>query len=118
MLCWNAYVGNFNTPEIEPYNIFSHYGFKHDAAKAAKKFKNDKDAFADEVRKSLMYFFWSKCEWEIILNHWPSRDGDHGKKIDVYDQVKQNWDIFIDWLWGHRKELIKEVRDEKRRSEY
>lgn len=113
MLCWNVYVGDFNTRKIEPYNIFRHHGFKEDVAKAARKLKDNKDAFEEEVRNSMMYFFWSKCEWEIILRQWPYRDVDRDVKIDVYDQVKQNWEIFIDWLWDHRKELIKEVRDDK-----
>jgi hypothetical protein len=29
------------------------------------------------------------------------------EKIDVYDQVRLNWDVFIDWLWENRKELKK-----------
>ena len=150
-LCWNAYCGDFNSGEIRTVNIFDHYGFFHDCVKAAKKFKDDKDGFADSVRGSLMYYFWAKCEWEIILGHWP--DGEIGdmrttakagelydalqsagikydvgriehmrdrevvmkvfpkmsrfreRKIDVYEQVRNNWDIFIDYLWEHRKEL-------------
>ena len=105
MLCWNAYVGDFNTREIEPYNIFGHYGFKHEAAKAAKKFKDDKDAFADEVRRSLMYFFWSKCEWEVIIDHWPHNDRFKDLKVDVYDQVLQNWELFVDYVWNNRENL-------------
>ena len=93
-----------------------------------------------------MYYFWSKCEWEIILDHWPS--GEHYsmrkiftleemhndlkypedkllgapdrrfevrvfpehnrykvKKIDAYDQVMNNWERFIDYLWENRDEL-------------
>lgn len=151
MLCWKVYVGNFNTGEIEKYNIFDHVSFYNDCVKAKKKFKDDRDGFEDEVRRSLMYYFWSKCEWEIILDHWPS--GEYYKmrkvislqklydafnavgegypedklpatmdrrleirvfpennqfqceKIDVYEQVISNWEIFIDYLWNHRSEL-------------
>lgn len=72
MLCWNVYVGNFNSGEIGKYNIFNHYSFYNDCVKAKKKYKDDRDGFEDEVRRSLMYYFWSKCEWEIILDHWPN----------------------------------------------
>lgn len=147
MLCWNVYYGDFNSREIKVYNIFEHFSFYKDCVKAKKKFKEDKDGFAEEVRSSLMYYFWSKCEWEIILSNWP--DGElsemrttmklrdaikalqpdnimvhtsaldrdvavkvypewfkyHEEKIDVYDQVMNNWDIFINYLWENRKEL-------------
>ena len=147
MLCWNVYVSNFNRKEIEVYNIFDHGGFYKDCVKAKKKFKDDKEGFTNEVRISLHYYFWSKCEWEIILGHWPSGEfyemrkslkigelkdalnyekmprpwikentevtihvfpnylNDRDLKIDVCQQVMNNWDIFIDWLWEHRKEL-------------
>lgn len=52
-----------------------------------------------------MYYFWSKCEWEIIISGWPPRDDFNDAKIDVYDQVKLNWDKFVDYTWDHRKEL-------------
>lgn len=105
MLTWNVIYGNFNSREIEIYNIFRHWAFKQDCVKAAKKFMDNKESFADEVRKSLMYYFWSKCEWEVIVQHWPNNERFHDKKIDVYSQVMMNWDIFIDYLWEHRKEL-------------
>ena len=72
MLCWNVYVSDFNRGKIDTFNIFNHHSFYDDCAKARRKFHGDKDGFAEEVRKSLMYYFWSKCEWEIILSHWPS----------------------------------------------
>ena len=50
MLCWKVYVGNFNTGEIEKYNIFDHVSFYNDCVKAKKKFKDDRDGFEDEVR--------------------------------------------------------------------
>lgn len=146
LLCWNVYIGDFNSGEIKEWNVFNHWAFYDDCVKAKKKFKKDKEAFAKEIRSSLMYYFWSKCEWEIILDHWPS--GEHYnmrkiftleemhndlkypedkllgapdrrfqvrvfpehnrykvKKIDVYDQVMNNWERFIDYLWENRDKL-------------
>ena len=101
MLTWNIIYGNFNSREIEIYNIFRHWAFKQDCAKAAKKFKDNKESFADEVRKSLMYYFWSKCEYEIIISGFPGREGKE-EKIDVYTQVMMNWDIFFQYLWENQ----------------
>ena len=108
-LVWNVFVGNFNLRRIEVYNIFDHSSFRKDCAKNAKKFKNDKASFAEGVRGDLMYYFWSKCEWEIILSRWPSHDDDREEKVDVYTQVAINWDQFIDYLWENRGKLKNEA---------
>ena len=26
-------------------------------------------------------------------------------KIDVYDQIKLNWDLFVDYVWNERKNI-------------
>ena len=107
MLSWNCYYQNFNSREIETVDIFRHSAFLDDCIKAAKKYKDNKEVFVDAVRGSLMYYFWSKCEWEIQLTTWPYRDGDDMKKIDVFEQIALNWDQFADYIWDHRKELQK-----------
>lgn len=104
-LCWNVIYGNFNSKIIETHNVFNHYGFLEDCRKAAKKYKNDRDGFLKEVRNSLMYYYWAKCEWEVIVSHWPQSDRMRDEKVDVYDQVMMNWDVFSDYIWTHRKEL-------------
>ena len=105
MLEWNVYVGNFTEKKMETDNVFEHCGFVKDCQEAYKKHKDDKDAFLEEVRRSLMYYFWSKCEWEIILSLWPPRENQQPLKIDVYDQVMLNWPIFSEYVWNNRDEF-------------
>jgi len=152
MLCWNVYYGDVNAREIKVFNIFNHWSFYEACLKAKRKFKDDKDGFSKEVRGWLHYYFWSKCEWEIILDHWPNGEWSdlrtsmkvgemldmyraagkkcdswrindkvldrdvtlevfpewfqyRQRKIDVAEQVENNWEIFIDYLWDHRNEL-------------
>lgn len=107
MLTWKVYVSEFSSGRIKEYNIFNHAGFVDDCRKMVKKCGEDKDVFAEAVRRSLMYHYWSKCEWEIILQHWPPNERFRDEKIDVYDQVRLNWDIFINYLWENRKEFLK-----------
>lgn len=76
----------------------------------------------------MMYHYWSRSEWEVILTSWPTHmrldelsklnneaevhQKNYGRepyslvvnlstkeKIDVYDQITMNWNIFIDYLW-------------------
>lgn len=49
-----------------------------------------------------MYYFWSKCEYEIILSPWTGRADDI--KIDVYDQIMMNFDSFVDYCWSFKLE--------------
>ena len=62
-----------------------------------KRCKNIDDLIKDTVEKQLdrlcMYYFWAKCEYEVIVSAWPPRDGSD-KKIDVYSQLKANWEQF------------------------
>ena len=103
-LIWNVYRHNINTRKIEVYNIFDHYSFFEECKKIAKKYKNDKATFVDEIRHSLMYYYWSKCEWEITIGGFPREDKGIIKE-DVFDQVMLNWDSFIEYLWTNKKEL-------------
>lgn len=146
MLQWNVYRGDCNSGEIIVYNIFNHWSFYEACVKAKKKYNEDREGFEKEIRSCLMYYFWSKCEHEVVLEHWPSGemyglrktftkkemccdlkypedklfcDSERAyevhvfpeknrykkKKIDIYDQVMNNWDVFIDYLWNNRKEL-------------
>lgn len=96
---WYVYVEDVNARRIDKFNIFDHYSFNEDIKKIYKKYKNDYNVFCDEVRKSLRYYYWSKCEWEIILSGWPSSNNFKEEKIDVYDQVMMNKDIFMKYVW-------------------
>ena len=95
---WKVFYEDFNGKEIEQYNVFDHYSFMEDIKDAYKKYKHDFGAFSEEVRRSLQYYFWSKCEWEVIISAWPERAGVESK-IDVYDQITMNWDKFIKYTW-------------------
>ena len=103
---WNVFFHNYNTNEIEPYNIFKHSCFRHEVKQLIKKYK-DKDEFIDQLKRELAYYFWSKCEWEVIISPWVGRKEPCKEKIDVYDQVMLNWDIFANYVWDNKKELLK-----------
>lgn len=103
-LSWYVYRQNMDTGAIVPFNIFRHYDFCRDVENEIKKYSlsasNDKDKsdFAISVKSRLMYYFWSKAEYEIVLKNWIGSDCEI--KIDVYDQVMLNFSKFIDYLWS------------------
>lgn len=136
-LTWIVFIEDINTRKIEHYNVFDHGRFMKDLVDIKKRIGKDEGffpQFAAEVKSSLMYYFWSKCEWEVVITSWPPYVNgkeidrladektncliDYGRfvrtyvnleaaeKIDVFDQVMMNWDQFIDYLWRNRH-LIK-----------
>lgn len=76
---------------LDKYNV--------DYSKLTKQFKQHAyrdiafEAYEQILDRECMYHYWSKCEWEVIVSAWPPRDGSD-KKIDVYSQLKANWDLF------------------------
>ena len=104
MLEWNVYIADFNRKRIEQYNIFNHSGFSKDVKQAYNSFKDDFEAFCKQLDNALMYYFWCKCEWEIVLSDFPPSDSFKAQKIDVYSQVKLNWNIFAKQVWDYFSE--------------
>jgi hypothetical protein len=97
--------------------------------KELKRKKLSKEEFADRLKREVMYYFWSKYEYETVVTTFPPHitsgeldkaivERDHrlkeyGRcrssiqitpeeyiKIDIYDQVRLNWDVFVDYVRG------------------
>lgn len=127
---WNVYKEDWNNNKIDVFNIFNHSRFYEDVKKALNKFDN-KEEFAEEIKKSLMWCYWCKSEYEIVITTWvphitmleldrlnaerektlkeykrePYRlyvDPEVGEKIDIYSQIMLNWNIFVDYVWSHK----------------
>lgn len=104
MIQWNVIYHNVNADRIETFNVFRHGGLVADIASAVKKRKN-KEEFAEELRRSLFYHFCSKCEWEVLISPWCDRRENKSIKVDVYWQIRNNWDVFLEYTWENRKHL-------------
>lgn len=59
-------------------------------------------AVEKQLDRLCTYYFWSKCEYEVIVSAWPPRDGSD-RKIDIYTQLKENWDIFKELVFRELK---------------
>ena len=82
-LVWKVYVYNRNSKGMEQYNLFENYNFLHSVAEHTRDCE----------------------EWEIIISPWIAQGQNEERKIDVYEQIMMNWDVFIDYLWKHRKQV-------------
>ena len=129
-MTWNVFRENINGKEIVEYNIFNHGGFAQDVNKPLKE-DITKDEFAEQLKRSLMYWFWCKSEHEVVISSWPvyidkeeldrinteyeeynNKWGHYpytinvspyvGKKIDIYSQVMMNWEQFVEYVWSNK----------------
>lgn len=57
------------------------------------------EEFKEKVKSSTMYYYWCKCEWEILIAPWVGDFDKESVKIDVYKQLEMNWDHYIKYLW-------------------
>lgn len=116
---WNVYYYNLNKRKIEIHNVFNHWRFIEYSAKAIKKYKDDKKSLEEQIRRELMYYYWSKYEWEVIVAPFTSSPKEEEeKKLDVYEQVMLNWNIFFEYFWEHKKEILKYDKEMRKSCDY
>lgn len=90
---FNVIIYNFNRKKFESYDIMP---YLRDTYKASKKHLRKFEDFKDFVNKELMYQFWARCQYELVLTSWPCKDSE--EKWDIYDQTKMNIDLITNLL--------------------
>lgn len=101
---WYVYYHDSNTQKIIKWNVFNHGSFKNEVNKILQE-KLNKEDFSEKLKREIMYYFWSKCEYEIILSPWSPWTGRADDiKIDVQDQIMMNFDRFVDYCWSFKSE--------------
>lgn len=99
---WLVKIYNVNTNKIENYDVFKN---EEKTIKALKKSCTDKKEFKESFRRHLMWRYWSRCEYELMLSSenskvylypWISKDPE-AAKIDVTYENNENgfsWPAF------------------------
>lgn len=102
---WMAYYYSINRDEIKEFNIFDYRRFREDVQKLAKK-RIKKEDFKESLRKEVLYYFWSKCEWELVIevaenNHiflkpWCGCLEPDKVKVNITDDKSFDWKGFAE----------------------
>ena len=107
---WNVYYYNINLNKIDIFNIFDHSSFNKYVQKHLKECST-KEEFAERLKSELLYFFWSKAEWELIIETvdnriyllpWCGCKEPNKVQIDVTDDVNFDWKNFAKYHIGRR----------------
>ena len=102
---WNVYRYDVNARKIYIFNVFDHGGFWEYIKKLFNTPEKEmsREYFNERLKSELMFYYWSKCEHEIIVAPWIGSD-DAAIKVDIYDQVMNNWEHFSNYVWQWYKE--------------
>lgn len=108
---WNVYIYNVNHQKIEVHNIFEHRGLQEAIKEIIHQYKT-KEEFEERLKSELRYYYWSRAEWEVIVAPWVGNRHPGREKIDVYEQIMNNWHVFFPYVWNNMQEFIKDDKNE------
>lgn len=88
---FNVIRFNFTLQKFESYNIIPFF-VNICRYKNLRTFEEYKDIIKSEAR----YYFWARCEHELILQGWPCTN--ITKKWDIYGQIMINIDVITNLI--------------------
>lgn len=112
---WYVYRHDTNKGKIIKYNVVNTGVINH-LIEMLNQIKKEKghwnyDDFTAAAMQIYRYYYWGKCEHEIIIKEWVGREAE--EKVDVFDQLMLNWDIFVDHLYDYVIELMSSKGEEE-----
>ena len=107
---WNVWIWNFNNDILEQYDVVPML-LRELKSLRKEDFPMNKRSMDKELKTWAQYYFWSRCEYEMIVQDFHKKDNE--EKVDVYDQLMLNWDTFSDAFW---KNVWKPIVDKKMKN--
>lgn len=102
---WDVKIFNSNKQRIENYNLLKH---QENFIKSLKKKYPNKDNFGEYLKKEIQYHYWSRVEYELIIQktnenriyllpYIGNKYSVESIKIDVTDDSNFNWKEFAEY---------------------
>lgn len=112
-MSWKVKNYFINENKIWDYDVLK---YREDQIKKLKKKYPTKEEFAEEMRHEMMWQYWSRCEYEVIikvddnnrvwLSPWVGCRDPESVKIDVTDDESFDWRNFAEHHIG--KQICKD----------
>lgn len=99
MKSFNVILEDYNHRTFIPYDVMPYLVDKY---KESREKPKTFEEFKKFVKDQSMYQWWARCEYEIVLQSWPT--GKNEEKIDVYWQILLNIDLVTEILIENVKE--------------
>lgn len=102
-LSWLVTYYDCNANKIKYYDILK---YREDFIKKLKKKCATKEEFAEKMQREMMYYFWSKAEWEMIIEidddsrvwliPWCGCRDPENVRVDVSEKEDFDWRGFAE----------------------
>lgn len=102
-LRWTCKLFDCNKQAIIDYDVLK---YREDQIKKFKKQCSNKEEFAEKLRREFQWQYWSRCEYEVIieidennriwLKPWVGCRDEDATKIDVTDDDSFDWHGFAE----------------------
>jgi len=93
---WKVILHECNGDKIVVHDVLA---YKKDAIKKMRRQSSSIEEFEDKLSTMMASQYWSRAEYEVVVHAWCG--GDAELKIDVYDQLKLNWDKFVEYCYNY-----------------
>lgn len=104
---------NINNERDYKFNVFRSSRFFRCLMDLKARTKKDNTLnIKEEVKHLLQYSFWGKAEYEIMVK---VLFGKEEHKIDVYEQIMLNYDLFYEYLIRNWKHIPSKTYKQQRR---
>lgn len=96
-LNWYAFYWDCNSNSLERTDVI-HSDLIDEVKKAIKK-SQDFNQIKEIIRRDLMWHYWSKSEWEVLVSDLHLHTPKHRiEKIDIYYQLEPNLDRITEYM--------------------
>lgn len=94
---YNVYYHEVNGDRIKTFNVLREGWVIDKLIKESPK-NMSREEFDKDLNAECMNMFWCRAEYEVIISAWVG--GDAEEKIDVYHQLRMNWNVFSEICWN------------------
>ena len=116
-MSWLVKNFNCNIQKIIDYDVIK---YREDYIKRLKKKCSNKEEFSEALKRDMMYMFWARSEYELIieidgggriwLNPWVGCYEPEKVRIDVTDDENFDWKGFADkhigaWFYKNQSKI-------------
>lgn len=91
----------YDNGRARAYNVFNNISFNKAVQEEIMSVPELTFEFIEQrVKELAQWQFWSRCEYEFLVTGWPPSTHDKPYKLDVYEQLRMNWDQFINYIYN------------------
>lgn len=96
-LTYNILNYDWNAHKVRNYNVLAHLDLDKIRKKILKKEISNYEELKTYLRNELIYVFWCRSEFEIIVGDLSCRE-DTFEKIDGWRQIEMNLDLIVNYV--------------------